>query len=154
MDEQLLEYFKGVTIDREDNFFRMPILIEDNPSIHKDPAITYFVFPFDKKDMPPEKAYEEIASKLENLTFPLLFLNNLNAIICEYGGKQVLYDRVVKEEKTIHGTKCELIDISETNGSTTDIDRLWLFTRNYISTLKYSMKDTCMSEKSVQKQSF
>ena len=41
---------------------------------------TIFYFPFDKKNMPPEKAYSDILEKLKRLVFPTLFLSNLKEV--------------------------------------------------------------------------
>lgn len=117
----------------------VPRLIQDDEQIHKDKRYTYFVFPFDKKEVTPNFAFSDISKKLESLTYPLLFLNNLNAIMCEYNGKSVIYDKKIEKTKVFGDTVAELVTMSVTNANKTVKSSLWLFSRKLGRVLKYSI---------------
>lgn len=52
--------------------FIVPQILDNDLAERKNNTIFYF--PFDKKEMPPEKAFEDIIGKLKSLSYPTLFL--------------------------------------------------------------------------------
>ena len=61
------------------NRFIVPVRLE-NEFVDRQADETVFYFPFDKKEMPKEKAYSDIFGKLEKLIYPTLFLSNLQEV--------------------------------------------------------------------------
>lgn len=117
----------------------VPQIIEDNPTIHKDNNFTYFVFPFDRKDISQKFAFTDISEKLESLTYPLLFLNNLTGIMCEYNKKSVKYDKKIIKQYNFDKTIAEKVVMTITNDSNIKKTFMWLFTRKLENGLKYSV---------------
>lgn len=117
----------------------VPKLIEDDNNIHKDKKYTYFVFPFDKEGVTPEYAFTDISEKLESLTYPLLFLNNLTAIMCEYAGNQVIYDKTIEKRVIFGDAVAEKVVMTVTSGSKTAKTTMWLFSRKFREVMKYSV---------------
>lgn len=110
--------------------FIVPIaLTEDFPGRQKDE--TLFVFPFDHQERDAKEAYTDISEKLKNLSYPLLFLSNLKSIEFEFNGVLGLYDKNIKETRTIDNTKAEYIVLTQNNGDDLYDEYLWLFSRSY-----------------------
>ena len=57
----------------------VPIKIEDTCPERNDQE-TCFVFPFNKKEISPQEAYDDISRKIKRLDLPMIFLNNLERI--------------------------------------------------------------------------
>ena len=110
--------------------FIVPIaLTEDFPGRREDE--TLFVFPFDHHERDAKEAYTDISEKLKNLSYPLLFLSNLKSIEFEFNGVLGLYDKNIKETRTIDNTKAEYIVLTQNNGDDLYDEYLWLFSRSY-----------------------
>ncbi len=85
------------------------------------PNETLFVFPFDN----PNKAYSDILNKLQNLIYPVLFLDKLEKITVTCGDFHTEYSRRVLEKTRLGTTLAQKIQLTQPTG----IERLWLFTR-------------------------
>jgi flagellar biosynthesis GTPase FlhF len=78
--------------------FIVPILLnKDHPDRH--PEETLFYFPFDNPESSPKHAFQTILTKLQNLTYPLLFLRHLTQISWNSTeGNQGSYTKTCLEE--------------------------------------------------------
>lgn len=85
------------------------------------PNETLFVFPFDN----PRKAYSDILNKLQNLIYPVLFLDKLERITVTCGDFQTEYCRRVLEKTRLGTTLAQKIQLTQPTG----VEQLWLFTR-------------------------
>lgn len=101
------------------------IIAEDYPK--RKQGETIFVFPFDRPDISPKEAYEDIKEKLSNLIFPNLFLNNLEAITYNCSGEGGVFKKEILTEGKFDGIVAQLIKV--TKGQEKDADKIWLFSR-------------------------
>lgn len=109
--------------------FIVPIqLDEDFPT--RCPEETLFVFPFDHPERTAEQAYEDIADKLRNLTYPLLFLSNLKEIEFEIGDVIGLYGKKICETCSFDDITAQRICLTQNNGDELYDENLWLFSRS------------------------
>lgn len=107
------------------NYIIPELLDEDYPGRSKNETV--FVFPFDRPDVSPQEAFEDIKEKLFNLIFPNLFLNNLEEITYDcYGDKGVFKKKELSKE-VIDDITVQQLRI--TKGNIDNIDKMWLFSR-------------------------
>lgn len=118
--------------------FIVPIKIDEDYPERK-PDETLFVFPFDHPERTETEAYNDIADKLKNLSYPLLFLSNLKNIDFEFSNVIGLYDKIIKESKFFDDTKAERIVLTQNAGEVIYDEQLWLFTRKSESNMSYSV---------------
>ncbi len=94
---------------------------------------TLFVFPFDHPDKPCAKAYSEIADKLRNLCYPLLFLSELKHIEFELEDEIGFYHKKIKREYSFNKTKAQLVLLTKsfTHDKKDQLveEELWLFSQ-------------------------
>lgn len=118
--------------------FIVPIILEEDfPG--REEKETLFVFPFDHPGISPKTAYNDISRKLNNLSYPLLFLSNLNNIEFYYGNVSGSYSKEVirsYKNKDILAEKIRMQKVVEGN---TIADSLWLFSRKDKSDRLYSV---------------
>jgi hypothetical protein len=100
---------------------------------------TLFVFPFDHTERGAAEAYEDISEKLRSLDYPLLFLSCLENISFENQGALGLYGKCILEKKQFGDTIAELICLTQNDDNEIFDDKLWLFSRKYRNTNKYSV---------------
>ena len=100
---------------------------------------TLFDFPFDRSDITPEACYAAISSRLQNLSYPLLFLTHLKEIQYKIGAIEGYYQTKVEESQQFEDITAELICCTNEHGDTKKQDRLWLFTRSDENGMKYSV---------------
>lgn len=118
--------------------FIVPILLDsDFPGRREEE--TLFVFPFDHQERDAEEAYNDISNKLNNLTFPLLFLANLKGIEFEFNTVLGLYDKRIKQSHTYENTIAEHIVLTQNNGDDLYDKELWLFSRLDENDRRYSI---------------
>lgn len=111
----------------------------DNDFPGRKPEETLFVFPFDHKDRKPQETYTDIARKLKDLPYPVLFLTNLMDISFEVDNQKGLYGKTIIEELEYNdGTIAQKICLLQSYGNESITKNLWLFTR-YENELKYSV---------------
>ena len=96
--------------------FIVPMMLNDDfPGRRLDE--TLFVFPFDHQERNADEAYRDISDKLRHLSFPLLFLTNLNYIEFEFSNVLGLYG------------KSEHLSLTQNEGDDLFDEELWLFSR-------------------------
>ncbi|MBR4399363.1 MAG: ATP-binding protein [Aeriscardovia sp.] len=107
--------------------------------IGRDVDETLFELPFDKPDKNPEACHKAISSRLQNLSYPLLFLNHLKEIQYKVGAIEGYYQKKVEESQQFEDITAELICCTNEHGDTKSKDKLWLFTRSAEKGMKYSV---------------
>lgn len=116
----------------------VPVNIENDYPGRKDNE-TIFEFPFNIPNKPKEECFEEIAYKLRNLTYPLLFLKNLKSITFKDKNGSGYYSKEIDIEQDFnetHAQKLRIINYTDGNEQT---ERLWLFNRTNEENLDYSV---------------
>ena len=116
----------------------VPYLVDDDCEFRK-PDETAFVFPFNKSDQPAEKAYKEIKEKLSHLTYPNLFLTNLQEVRYKCGDKEGFYAKKLERSLKVGDVEVEKILVSHNWGSQIIEQDLWLFSRRTDQNLRYSV---------------
>lgn len=104
--------------------FIVPSLLENDHEFRQ-PNETLFYFPFDKPEKLKDECFKEILEKLKSLTFPVLFLRNLEEIVWESNNENGQYTKLIEEERKEKNIVSQLISLSDGK----NIKRLWLFTR-------------------------
>lgn len=105
----------------------VPIYLENDYQDRKENE-TIFVFPFDRGNVEPEKAYVEIEERLNKLNLATLFLSTLKKITVQTDNYNKVYgEKILKEDKfkDIYIKKIEMLDDSQNE----DKNTLWLFSR-------------------------
>lgn len=107
----------------------IPELIEHDHE-WREPGETLFYLPFNRKDLPAQKAYSIIESRLRSLNNPILFLNHLTEITwcSENGSVEGVYRKKIVKKVKKEDVLCENIIVQ--NFSADKKDNLWLFTRD------------------------
>ena len=118
--------------------FIVPTLIEDDFPGRR-PEETLFVFPFDHHERDEIEAYNDISDKLQNLSFPLLFLSCIKDIEFEFRDVLGLYGKEIKETRHFDDTVAERICLTQNNGDDLYDENLWLFSRTDECNRRYSV---------------
>ena len=130
----------------DDNFYFyikdliVPVMLDFDDGKRKQ-GETLFYFPFNKDGMSAEQAYNEISEKLQNLQFPLLFLNHLKNLYWSVEGLNGEYNQ---KEETLDGFDAEVRKVKQLFTSSVPgksrIEKLILFSRvEETKSLKYSV---------------
>lgn len=122
---------------RIDRFIVPTLLEEDFPDRHRDE--TMFIFPFDHPERESAEAYNDIANKLKNLSFPLLFLSELKDITFEINDIIGLYGKNIKKTYSYADTIAEYVCLTKNNGNDLYDENLWLFSRSDAYSRRYSV---------------
>ncbi len=122
---------------RIDRFIVPTLLEEDFPG--RRPEETLFVFPFDHTERDEIEAYNDISDKLQNLSFPLLFMSCIKSIEFEFKDILGLYGKVINETQQFKDTVAEQICLTQNNGDEFYDENLWLFSRTDEGDLRYSV---------------
>lgn len=122
---------------RIDRFIVPTLLDEDYPGRH--PEETLFVFPFDHTERDETEAYNDISDKLQNLSFPLLFMTRIKSIEFEFKDVIGLYGKDIKETRQFDNTVAERICLTQNNGDDFYDVNLWLFSRTDEGDRRYSV---------------
>lgn len=112
---------------RIDRFIVPSLLDEDYEGRREDE--TLFVFPFDNPNRTALEAYEDIADKLRNLMFPILFLSRLKDISYEIDEAIGLYGKKTCEKFLIDNTSIQKLQLTNNEGEEFKDQFLWLFSR-------------------------
>lgn len=108
--------------------FIVPAKLEtDLPDRKKDETVFYF--PFDKKEMPKEKAYEDILGKLKKLIYPTLFLSNLQEVKWKTENEMGEYTKKSTLSKQWNDITYEKLELYQQIGLEQIKEKLFLFTR-------------------------
>lgn len=118
--------------------FIVPTLLEDDFPGRRE-GETLFVFPFDHPERDAAQAYQDIADKLKNLSFPLLFLSGLKEIEFVFGDVFGLYGKSIKKVYTYGETTCEYICLTQNREEDLYEENLWLFSRSDECGRRYSV---------------
>ncbi len=91
---------------------------------------TVFYFPFDKKEMPTDKAYSDILSKLKSLNYPILFLSSLQKVKWTANGESGIYSqKIIGKIKEKGNITYKFLELSQQIGLETKKEKLVLFSR-------------------------
>ncbi len=108
--------------------FIVPKLIKEDCEARKSDE-TLFLFPFNHHEKTAEEAYEDIASKLKSLVFPILFLPKLQKIRFDIDGFKGTYSKDIKETRYFKDITAERIHLIQNSGEEKTVEELWLFSR-------------------------
>lgn len=107
----------------------VPVMLDFDDDKRKQ-GETLFYFPFNKDGMSAEQAYNEISEKLQNLQFPLLFLNHLKNLYWAVEGLNGEYNQ---REETLVGYDAEVRKVKQLFTSSVPgksrIEKLILFSK-------------------------
>ena len=112
----------------EINHFIVPKKLE-NDLLERKSDETVFYFPFDKTEMPAEKAYSDILGKLKKLVYPTLFLSNLQKVEWEAENESGKYTKKSVTKKQSDDMIYEKIKLYQHIGQQKTEEKLYLFTR-------------------------
>lgn len=118
--------------------FIVPVeLKNDLPGRSRDE--TTFYFPFDKIDMPAEKAYSDILQKLKELVYPTLFLSNLKEVHWNANDESGAYTKEIYNKRKANGITYEKIQLFQKVGKNSNQHGLYLFSRRTENNHSYSV---------------
>lgn len=118
--------------------FIVPQLLEND--LKERDNNTVFYFPFDKKEMPAEKAFDDIIGKLKSLSYPTLFLSYLNEIQWRSEIESGNYTKHISSVDQWNGILYSKVELYHQIGLGQTSEKLLLFSRNIEeSSLTYSV---------------
>lgn len=101
---------------------------------------TVFYFPFDKKEMPADKAFADIVGKLKSLSYPTLFLSYLNEIKWKSENESGNYTKRISKSEQWNDISYSKVELNHQIGLKPTTEKLLLFSRNIEnSSLNYSV---------------
>ncbi len=104
--------------------------ILDNDIEFRQQDETVFYFPFDKEEMPKERAYSDILEKLKKLIYPTLFLSNLQIVKWKTDANEIgEYSKKVIEKEQINNILFTQIEYFQQIGLENVKEKLIQFTR-------------------------
>lgn len=107
--------------------FIVPVKLEsDLPNREKNETVFYF--PFDKNDMPKERAYQDILGKLKKLIYPTLFLSNLEEVSWETDNETGKYIKKITTSEHREGITYKKLELYQQIGIEQTKESLFLFT--------------------------
>ena len=119
----------------------IPVLLECDHPERKDDE-TLFVFPFDKKEIGQEKAFNEIKDKLHNLLYPNLFLHNLKELTFEIETETAHlkgeYKKTTLWLREFDDITASLLSLDLSSTDKAQTDKMWMFSK------KLSAGDICV----------
>lgn len=118
--------------------FIVPVLL-DNDFPGRNNEETVFVFPFNHPDHSAAESYSDIADKLKNLSYPLLFLTNLKSIEFSFEEYTGDYGKDIKEVCEYGDITAECVSLTHKKGTYSSVQDLWLFSRVNHQNRKYSV---------------
>lgn len=118
--KSVFQYTSTPEIYDQDFCFRIeelvvPVLIDEEYN-GREKDETLFVFPFNSEKMTQEEAYQDISNKLQSLSYPSMFLNNIKDIDYEFKDKKDLgmYEKRIIESKILdENTTAEFIEYTQ-----------------------------------------
>jgi hypothetical protein len=109
--------------------FIIPIKLEEKDRVERQNDETVFYFPFNKKDIPVSKAYNDILQKLKNLTYPTLFLNELIEVKWSTESVSGKYSKKNVENQYKGKVNFQLIELQQKIGDHYTKERILLFSK-------------------------
>ncbi|KAK8857352.1 hypothetical protein M9Y10_015756 [Tritrichomonas musculus] len=108
------------------NQFILPGLINKD-YLDRKPDETIFVIPFNNPDRTSTESYTDISEKLNNLTFPTLFLKTLTNVsyIISDTKTEVKFEKSIEKSQNFNDIKVELINVTNQKGK----KQIWLFSQ-------------------------
>lgn len=101
---------------------------------------TVFYFPFDKKDMPADKAFADIVGKLKSLSYPTLFLSYLNEIKWRSETENGNYTKHISTSEQWNNISYSKLELNHQIGLDQTSENLLLFSKKIDnSSLSYSV---------------
>lgn len=91
---------------------------------------TIFYFPFDKKEMPAEKAFNDILGKLKSLSYPTLFLSFLNEIKWKTDTEKGRYTKQIYKNEKWKGISYSEVELKHQIGLKSTSEKLLLFSKS------------------------
>lgn len=105
----VFQYTSSPAIFEDDIAFRIKDFISLEPlnfdHAERKPRETLFEFPFDRKDCPPSKAFDDISKKLLALNYPTLFLSHLQEVKFQFAGTSGHYEKELATQEKFD--KCD-----------------------------------------------
>jgi len=118
--------------------FIVPRLLENDLSDRNNNTVFYF--PFDKKEMSTDKAFDDIIGKLKSLSYPTLFLSYLNEIKWKSENESGNYTKHISKSEQWDDISYSNVELTHQIGLKPTIEKLILFSRNIEnSSLSYSV---------------
>lgn len=118
--------------------FIIPVKLKDDlPDRQKDETVFYF--PFDKTEMPAEKAYSDVLEKLKKIIFPTLFLSNLQEVKWKTNNETGEYTKKNYKQKQANDITYKKIELIQQIRSQHTKEKLYLFTRSIEKNHSYSI---------------
>jgi hypothetical protein len=109
--------------------FIVPVKLEKD-FIDRQANETVFYFPFDKKEMPADKAYSDILNKLKSLSYPILFLSNLQEVKWTANGETgVYFQKIIGKVKVEGNINYKKLELLQQVGLETKNEKLLLFSK-------------------------
>jgi len=116
--------------------FIVPRLLENDLRERNDNTVFYF--PFDKKEMPADRAFDDIIGKLKNLSYPTLFLSFLNEIKWESENESGNYTKHISKSQQWNDISYSNVKLNHQIGLKPTTEKLLLLSRNITnSSLSY-----------------
>ncbi|WP_333621113.1 DEAD/DEAH box helicase [Sphingobacterium multivorum] len=118
--------------------FIIPVKL-DNDLQERQHDETVFYFPFNKTEMPAERASSDILEKLKKLVFPSLFLSTLQQIKWRAANETGQYTKRKSNQKKHNDISYEKIELYQQIGLSQTTEKLYLFSSSTIDDLNYSI---------------
>ncbi|AZA99224.1 hypothetical protein EG359_06215 [Chryseobacterium joostei] len=100
---------------------------------------TVFYFPFNKTEMPPERAHTDILEKLKKLVFPTLFLSTLQEIKWKAANQTGEYTKSKSKTKKHNHISYEKVELYQQVGLSQTTEKLYLFSSSTEENLNYTI---------------
>ncbi|WP_278354071.1 MULTISPECIES: AAA domain-containing protein [Bacteroidota] len=100
---------------------------------------TVFYFPFNKTEMPVERAHSDILEKLKKLVFPTLFLSTLKEIKWKTANETGEYTKSKSKTKKHNDISYEKVELYQQVGLSQTKEKLYLFSSSTEENLNYTI---------------
>lgn len=116
----------------------IPRLVEEDYPEREDDE-TLFVFPFNCSQIGREAAFKDISDKLRKLSYPILFLNNLERVSFKIGDNSGVYSKKIKWYRVIDNTEVQRLVLNNTSSVKNTQENLLVFSRTDKHGYSYSV---------------
>ncbi|MBD5648219.1 MAG: AAA family ATPase [Desulfovibrio sp.] len=118
--------------------FLVPRVIGHDHGLRR-PEETLFIFPFDHPDREAKAAFTDISQKLRSLTFPLLFLNNLQSLHFRIKDKRGAYSKKILEREVVGDCIFEDTELLYEYEGKRETRTLFCYSQKFNDTLRYTV---------------